>query len=137
MQVNPYLFFDGQCVEAFHFYEQALGGKLEALMTYGDLPEGTPVPPGAKDRALHARLSVGSQALMGSDCPPGEYQPPQGFSVALQIDQAAEARRIFDALAADGTVTAPFGQTFFSAGGFGMLVDRYGTSWMINCEQAA
>jgi len=29
----------------------------------------------------------------------------------------------------------PFGTTFWAAG-FGMLDDRFGIPWMINCEQA-
>jgi PhnB protein len=137
MQVNPYLVFDGQCATAFRFYAQVLGGQPEATMTFGEMPGMTEMPPEARDRILHTRLRVADQWLMGSDCPPGQYQQPQGMSVALQVDEPAAARRIFGALAAEGAVTMPFEPTFFAAGGFGMLVDRFGIPWMINCERAA
>ena len=135
MQVNPYLNFDGQCAEAFRFYERVLGGKIEAMMTHGEAPIAGEVPPGWHDRIMHARLVVGDQVLMASDSPPEYYQKPQGLYVSLHIEKSADARRIFDALADNGAVTMPFEKTFWAAGGFGMLVDRFGTPWMINCEQ--
>ncbi len=137
MQVNPYLNFDGQCAEAFRFYAQVLGGTIEAMMTHGESPIAGQVPPGWHDRILHARLVVGDQVLLASDSPPEQYQKPQGLYVSLSIDKPADAQRIFDALAENGTVTMPFEKTFWAAGGFGMLVDRFGTPWMINCEQGA
>ncbi len=136
MRVNPYLNFDGQCAEAFRLYERVLGGKSEAMMTHGESPIAGEVPPTWHGRILHARLVVGDQVLMGSDSPPEMYQKPQGLYVSLQVEGSADARRIFDALAENGTVTMPFEKTFWAAGGFGMLVDRFGTPWMINCEQA-
>lgn len=134
MQVNPYLNFDGQCEEAFRFYEQVLGGKIEAMMTHGESPIAGEVPSEWHDRILHARLVVGDQVLMASDSPPEYYQKPQGLYVSLHVEDPAEAERIFRALAEGGTVTMPFQKTFWAAGGFGMLTDRFGTPWMINCE---
>lgn len=81
-------------------------------------------------------LTVGDDVLMGSDAPPDHYQKPQGFSVSLQIREPAQAERVFHALADEGAVRMPIQQTFWAAR-FGMLVDRYGIPWMINCEQAA
>jgi PhnB protein len=60
----------------------------------------------------------------------------KGFSVTLGIDEPAEAERVFHALSESGTVRMPIQQTFWAAR-FGMLVDQFGTPWMINCEQAA
>lgn len=45
MQLNPYLVFNGQCETAFKFYEKALGGKIEAMMTHGESPMSQQVPP--------------------------------------------------------------------------------------------
>jgi PhnB protein len=137
MQLNPYLNFDGQCAEAFRFYEQLLGGKIETMLTRGESPVAGEVPAAWHDRILHARLTVGDQVLMGSDGPPGEYEKPQGIYISLQVDTPGDARRIFEALAQGGAVTVPFEKTFWAAGGFGMLVDRFGTPWMVDCEQAA
>ncbi|MFZ0561430.1 MAG: VOC family protein [Terriglobales bacterium] len=81
-------------------------------------------------------MVVGNQVLMGSDAPPDRQQELEGFSVSINIDSPAEAERIFNASKENGTVTMPFGETFWSLR-FGMLEDRFGIPWMVNCEKAA
>jgi PhnB protein len=102
--------------------------------------EGTPaaehVPSEWRNKNMHARLVLGDKILMGSDAPPEHYEEMKGFSVTLGIDKPAEAERIFHALAESGTVRMPIQETFW-AQRFGMLVDRFGTPWMINCEKTA
>ena len=135
MQVNPYLNFNGDCAAAFKFYERLLGAKIEAIMTHGESPIAKDVPPAWHDRVLHARLIVGDTVLMASDSPPEYYEKPQGLYVSLQIDTPAEAERIFRELSQGGRVTMPIDKTFW-AERFGMLVDRFGIPWMVNCEGA-
>jgi PhnB protein len=137
MQLNPYLLFDGQCEEAFKFYEKCLGGKIESLWTFGNSPMSEKMPAEWRGKVMHAALKLGDgMILMGSDPPPGNYQAPQGFSVSLSVKDPAETERIFNELAQDGKVTMPVQKTFWSER-FGMLVDRFGIPWMLNCEQAA
>ena len=87
-----------------------------------------------RDKVMHARLIVGDEVLMGSDAPPDRYEPMKGITVTLGVDEPADAERIFSALAEGGTVQMPIQQTFWAAR-FGMLTDRFGTPWMVNCEQ--
>jgi PhnB protein len=134
MQLSPYLRFNGQCEAAFKFYERSLGGKIEAMMTHEGTPAAGQVPADWRKKILHVRLVVGDQTLMGSDCPPDRYEKPQGFSVSLDVKTPAEAERLFLALAEGGTVQMQLQQTFWAAR-FGMVVDRFGTPWMINCSQ--
>jgi len=136
MQLSPYLIFNGQCEAAFKFYEECLGGKIEAMFTYAGTPVEEHVPPEWRHKILHARLIVGDRVLMGCDAPPERYKEPEGFSVSLEIKDPADAERIFNALAENGSVEMPLQKTFWSAC-FGMAVDRFGIPWMINCEQAA
>ena len=133
MQFQPYLIFDGRCAEAIRFYERVLGARVERLMRMGDAPEPCPgMPPGAEDRVMHARISIGDRALMASDSMPGQpYEGMKGFSVVLAYPTVEEARRVFDALAEGGNVIMPMGKTFW-AESFGMVVDRYGVPWMVN-----
>jgi PhnB protein len=133
MQLNPYLFFNGQCEVAFKFYAQLLGGKIDGMLTHAGTPAEQQVPAEWRDKIMHARLIVGDQVLMGSDAPPAHYEQPKGFSVSIQIKDKAEAERIFNALAEGGKIQMPFAQTFWAAG-FGMCADRFGTPWMVNCE---
>ena len=101
--------------------------------------EGTPaanhVPAEWRSKIMHARLTFGGQTLMGSDAPPDRQQKPQGFYVNISTEDLAEAERIFHSLEENGKVTMPFGETFWAAG-FGMLVDRFGIPWMVNCEKS-
>jgi PhnB protein len=136
MQINTYLTFNGQCAAAFKFYEQSLGGKIEMMMTHADSPMADQVAPDWRDKIMHVRMTVGDQVLMGSDSPPEHYEEPKGFSVSIGVDNPADAERIFNTLAANGTVRMPLQKTFWAVR-FGMLVDRFGVPWMINCEQAA
>jgi PhnB protein len=131
VQITNYLFFDGQCAEAFRFYAQTLGGKLERLLTAGESPAGASMPAEARNRIMNAYLSFGDQALRGSDwMAERPYEPPQGFYVSLSLEAEGEARRIFKTLAEGGAVRMPIEKTFFAAC-FGMLVDRFGIPWMI------
>ena len=136
MQIHPYLTFNGNCAEAFKFYERVLGGKIQSMMTHGDSPIAGQVPPDWHDRILHVHLVAGDAVLLGSDAPPEHYAKPQGVQVSLQVTDRAKAERIFKALSEKGTVTMPFDKTFW-AEGFGMLVDRFGIPWMVNCAPAA
>ena len=134
MQLNPYLSFDGRCEAAFKFYEKALGGKIEAMMTYGSSPMAEQTLPAWRNKIMHARLKVGDQILMASDAPPDRYEAMKGIMVTLGIDEPGEADRIFRALSENATVQMPIQETFW-ARRFGMLVDQFGTPWMVNCEK--
>jgi PhnB protein len=134
MQLNPYLTFNGNCEAAFKFYEQVLGGKIVAMIPHEGTPAAEHVPSEWRSKVMHARLVTGDKVLMGSDAPPDRYQAMQGFSVTLGIDDPSEAERIFNALAKDGTVRMPIQPTFWAVR-FGMLVDQFGTPWMVNCEK--
>jgi PhnB protein len=136
MQLNPYLSFNGQCETAFKFYEHCLGGKIEAMLTYGNSPMAEQVPSEWRDKIMHVSLIVGDKVLMGSDNPPEQYEEPKGCSILLGPEDRVEAERIFEVLAENGTVRMPIQETFWAAR-FGMLVDQFGIPWMINCEQAA
>jgi len=136
VQINPYLNFDGECEAAFRFYERCLGGTIEAMQTFGESPMAADTPADWHNRILHARLVAGGTALMGSDSPSEHFEQPKGFSVSLQVDRPEEADRIFSALAENGTVQMPIGETFWAAR-FGMLVDQFGIPWMVNCDRPA
>jgi len=132
--IIPYLSFDGQCETAFKFYAKALNGELVTLMRYGDAPPEIPSTPETASRIIHALLKVGEHSLMGGDAPSQFASKPQGFCVSLQVDDPAEAERAFGALAEGGRINMPFGPTFF-AQRFGMLIDKFGIPWMVNCPQ--
>jgi PhnB protein len=132
LQMEPYLFFDGNCAEAMRFYERALGGKIEMMMTIGEAPPSNQPPHGSKDRIMHARLVVDGRALMASDAMESEpYQGMKNFFVSLTYPSAADAKRVFGALSPGGKVIAPLDKTFWSEA-FGMVVDRFGTPWMVS-----
>lgn len=134
MDFVTYLGFDGTCEQAFKFYERILRGKILMMVRNADAPPGTPISPGTENRIMHARLEAGGRLLMGGDAPSERKVKPQGFSVSIMVDDVAEAERIFRELSKGGTVNMPIGETFW-ARRFGMLTDKFGTPWMINCEK--
>jgi len=135
MKLNSYLSFNGQCEAAFKFYEQCLGGKIGAMMTYGDSPMAAEMPSDWQQKILHASLTAGDSELMGADSPPGRYEEAKGVSISINTPDPAEAERLFHALVENGTAQLPIQETFWSVR-FGMLIDQFGTPWMINCDQA-
>ena len=134
MQLNAYLSFNGQCEEAFRFYEKCLGGNIQAMMTWGDSPMADQVASDLRGKIIHASLMVGDDALLGADSPPDRYEAPRGVGVTIQLQDNTKAERIFSALSEGGTVTMPLQQTFWAAR-FGMVTDRYGVPWMVNCGE--
>jgi PhnB protein len=134
MKLNTYLVFDGRCKEAFEFYQQVLGGKIDSMLTHAGTPAEGAVPAAWLDKIMHAQLNVNGSILMGSDAPPDRYKTPHAFSVNIGLDEPAEAERIFHALAENGKVGMPIGPTFWATR-FGMVTDRFGIPWMINCPQ--
>ena len=139
MQLNPYVHFNGNCEEAFKFYEKVLGAKIQAMTPFEGTPAAEHAPAEWRKKILHANLSVNGQVLMGSDVPPnapGGYQPPKGFSVSISNNDPAQAELIFKALSENGNTTMPMQKTFW-AERFGMCVDRFGIPWIVNCTTAA
>jgi PhnB protein len=133
MQVNPYLFYDGNCEAAFKYYAKVLGGEIEAMLPHEGTPAAEHTPVEWHKKIMHAKMTIDGEVLMASDAPPGHFNKPQGFSVSLQIGDPAEAEQKFHALAEGGVVTMPIAQTFW-ARRFGMCVDQFGIPWMVNCE---
>jgi PhnB protein len=132
-RLETYLFFDGTCAEAMRFYERALGGQLR-MVPASEAPGADQLPPGAADRIMHAHLEAAGAVIMAGDwMAPSPYPGMSGFSVCLTVATTGEAKGFFDKLADGGNVTVPFAKTFY-ADGFGMLVDRFGTSWMVMTE---
>ena len=131
--MHPYLYFKGHCEAAFKFYEQCLGGQLGELFRYGGTPLADQVPADWQDKVMHGNLTLGDQTLMGADVAPDGYEEPKGFALSLQIKSTADAEQIFSQLSKDGRVVLPLEKTFWAAR-FGMVVDRFGIPWLINCE---
>lgn len=133
MHLNAYLTFNGQCEAAFKFYEKCLNGKIVAMFTHAGTPAEAMVPKEWSGKIMHACLKAGDDMLMGSDAPPDRYREAKGFAVNIAVQQTEEAERIFAALSENGQVGMPLAKTFW-AERWGMVTDRFGIPWMVNCE---
>jgi len=135
MNLNPCinLSFDGQCEAAFKFYERCLNGKITFMLTWGNSPMAKDAPPEWGSKIAHATLVIGNTRLQGADSAPGSYESPRGFCIMLQPSER-DAERLFTELADGGTVRVPLQQTFWTLR-FGVLTDRFGIPWAINCEK--
>lgn len=130
---TPYLILNGRADEAIAHYRDALDASVTALQRFGD--NNPNCPEALRNNVMHAVLQVGAAIVMLSDGPGHGASPKEGaVNVALQLDDAAQAHRAFGVLVAGGTpvqplISAPWGALF------GQVVDRYGVSWMFNCEE--
>jgi PhnB protein len=131
MKTNLHLVFLGKCREAFAFYEKTFGTKVQFTMTYGEAPEGSPVPPEMKDAIMHTSMPLGSILLMGCDSPPERGQAMGGFQVSVASEDEADVRRWYAALTDGGSVQMPLTKTFWSPL-FGMCTDKFGVGWMVS-----
>jgi PhnB protein len=132
MQINAYLSFNGNCEEAFELYRSLLGGAVQGLFRYAGTPIENQMPPEWGQKIMHIRLVAGQNELMGADSPKQDG-PAKRFCMSIGLKDQDEARRLFAGLAEGGSVQMPLQPTFWAAQ-FGMLVDRFGIPWMINCE---
>jgi PhnB protein len=137
MYVQPYLFFNGRCEEAVKYYQQHLGAKLNALMRYKEAPPGDGLAAQANgEQIMYCNFTVGDSVVMASDDCVNPNTKFEGFSLSLSVTDTAEADRVFAALADGGAVHVSLSKTFFSPY-FGMVVDRFGISWMVIIQHQA
>ncbi len=131
MGVTPYLYFSGRCEEALTFYKSAIGAEIVFMQRYKDAPGAGGEHMGPPESVMHASLKIGDSLLLASDW--GQPVAYNGFAISLSAPDAAQGRKLFDALSQGGKVTMPFEKQFWTEG-FGMLTDRFGVPWMVNVE---
>jgi PhnB protein len=132
MQLEPYLFFHGRCEEALNFYKECLRGEITSLNRFEGSPMAANVGPDYKDKVMHASFVAGDVKFMASDGQPGPA--PDGdddVALSLATSDSAEGERVFNALAAGGTVSMALQEQFWG-GSFGSLTDRFGVQWMVS-----
>jgi PhnB protein len=135
MAFHPYLFFRGNCREAFDRYKEIFGGEL-FIMTMKEMPSEESLSADQEDLIAHAALTVGDQLLMGSDDPTDGFGAVEGMQVNYAVEEVAEAKRAFAALADGGKTTMPIAETSWSPA-FGMCIDKFGTPWMISANSTS
>jgi len=130
VRLNPYLNFEDSAREAMTFYQSVLGGEL-TVSTFGDFHASE--DPTEQDKVMHSQLETPDGfVLMAADTPNAmEPRPQSGVSVSLSGDDEAKLRGYWDGLSEGGTVVMPFEKAPWGDT-FGMCVDRFGTSWMVN-----
>lgn len=138
--INPYLIFNGNCEEAFLFYQSVFGGEFPYIGRFNDMPpaEGNPVLSEEEgNRIMHVTLPISDgYVLMGSDSNSASGEVAFGANVSLSINAKSkeEADNFFNGLSAGGSVTMPMNQTFWGAY-FGMFTDKFGIHWMVNFDK--
>ena len=129
--VNPYIAFKGNCREAIDFYRSALDAQVLFMQTIGESPM---ADMGPAENIMHCTIKVGESTIMLCDDPRPEAGDAGGnISLAIGLNDADQARKIFANLASGGSVSMPLEKTFW-AEAFGMLTDKFGVKWMVNCD---
>jgi PhnB protein len=130
--IKPYIDFKGNCEEAVNFYKDKLGAEVLFMGRYGDSPMKGKAP---DDKIMHCTFKVGDSQVMACDSVFEEYPVIVGnnITLAIGVDDVDRADAMFDHLSDGATVIMPMQETFW-AKKFGMLTDKFGINWMINCE---
>lgn len=135
--VNVYITFDGNCEEAFKYYQSVFGGEFTFLGRFKDMPPMEDMPPitgDAGEKIMHVSLPISKETiLMGSDIG-GDWGAKlkigNNFSVSVSTDSKVEADRLFGELSTGGKVTMPMQSTFWGDY-FGSCTDKFEINWMI------
>ena len=131
LAVNPYISFQGNCREAIEFYKAALGGDVLFIQTMGESPMANMGPPA---NIMHCTIKVGDSTIMMCDNPRPDAAAGDGnISLAIGLNDPERAKELFGNLADGGSVIMPLGKTYW-AEAFGMVTDKFGVKWMVNCE---
>ena len=131
MKVEPHLQFKGNCREAFSYYVDTLGAEILNILSYGESPASQQVSHEMQDWVVHATLRLGNLQIAGADIP--DYnESPSGFQLLIQLETPDRAKEIFNSLADGGRVVMPLQETFWSPC-YGMVSDRFGVPWEVNC----
>ena len=131
--VQPYIFFDGKCEEALEFYKGAIGAKVDMMMRFKEAPDQSQMQPNTGEKVMHAAFHVGTTQVLASDGHCAGKPSFQGFGLALNAKDDAEAEKLFTAVGKGGQVLQPLTKTFF-ASKFGMVTDKFGIMWMVIAE---
>ena len=129
-KLNPYVKFNGTCREAMTFYRECLGGEL-TVMTVGESPVAAQLPADTANSVLHSTLTSDSFTLMGTDMTLEPFAACGPVAIAIHCSSEEEIDRIFGHLSADGQIVSPLAPAFWG-GRFGVTLDRFGVSWMLN-----
>lgn len=138
--INPYLIFNGNCEEAFLFYQSVFGGEFPYVGKFSDMPAGDSSPTLSEEDAnkiMHISLPIGKDSvLMGSDSNSASGQVVFGgnISISINTESKEEADKLFNGLSAGGNPFMPMNKTFWGAY-FGMFVDKFGINWMVNFDE--
>ena len=136
MKVQAYISFGGRCEEALEFYKKSIAAEVTSLMRWKDSPDVVmKSPPGYEEKIMNAAFRIGETQLMADDGMGEKEVEFKGMTLAIEVTDDAEAKRVFTALGEGGKVTMPLMKTFWTSS-FGMLTDKYGVPWMVNVAAA-
>jgi PhnB protein len=129
--VHPYIAFKGNCREAIEFYKNALGGIVLFTQTFGESPMASMGP---AENIMHCSMRIGDSTVMMCDDPRPDAASGDGnISLAIALNDPEQAKVLFGNLAQGGSVVMPLQKTYW-AEAFGMVTDKFGIKWMVNCE---
>ena len=134
MTMTAYIIFNGQCEEALHFYAAALNGEIKSLMRYENSPAEAMAK--TKQNVIHAGFAAPGVIFMASDAGKGGLEASNSgmIHLSLNFNEVADLEKTFGKLSDGARITMPPQETFWGAK-FGMLQDKFGINWMLNCER--
>ena len=132
--INPYIYFDGNCEQAFHFYKSVFRKEISHMSKYKDVPKSDKhIFQESEEKVMHATLALSKETMLnGSDNSLAykEMKTYKSYSLIIHADKKEEVNRLFEALSHNGQIIVPVGTTFWGAY-YGQCIDQFGINWKI------
>lgn len=136
-KLNPYLFFEGNCEEAFTFYKLVFRREFKYLGRYKDVPDADrQIFKENDEKIMHVTLPISDEAtLMGSDNIESynESRSTNNFALYVNTDSKEEADRLFNELSVGGKIKVSMTETFWGSY-YGIFKDKFGVNWKITFD---
>lgn len=136
-KLNPYLFFNGNCEEAFNFYKSVFRREFKYLGRYKDVPKADQqIFKESAEKIMHVTLPISDYTtLMGSDNTDSldGLGSASNFALYVNTDSKDEADRLFNELSIGGQIKVAMTETFWGSY-YGIFKDRFEIIWKITFD---
>lgn len=129
-KLHAYLGFRDNAREAMEFYKTVFGGTLD-ITPFSELHASE--DPSEDNLVMHSVLTADNGiSFFAADTPKRmEFHPGTNLSLSLSGENEDELRGYWDKLSDGAKITMPLEKAAWGDT-FGMLVDKFGVSWMVN-----
>lgn len=135
MKILPYLYFEGNSIEAIKYYQMIFGGEIQLYSQYKDLEEykNNIDFKNKGEYYLHGELITKYFEIHFADCY-DHVTFGNNIYLSLQIEDSSKLDEIYNYFSVEAKhIGMPIGDTFWGSR-YASFTDKFGIKWMLNCD---